>query len=152
MQGFLDWFTGGEFYNYHNLFMCMDNDFISITLVVALCVAVIAGYGIIAYRWSKAASDAPESEAKKALRDLKWIFIFCAICGYLFVVIKMVWPAWRLFIFFLVALNYFTWSYVTRLDAMERIYKYLKDRDDLVKEIDSKQQEIDELLQAQKQQ
>lgn len=145
MSNLLQWFTGGETYNYHNLFQCMDNDLVTLTLVVSLCVGVFSGYLIIAYRWFKAAKEAPESEAKQALQDLKWIFILCATCGYLFVILKTVWPAWRFYMFFLALLNYFTWRYVLRIEALDTIYSYLKDRDDLIKENQAKQEEIERL-------
>lgn len=149
MEKFLDWFTGGDHYDYHNLFHCIDNDLVTITLIVSLCVGVFTGYLIIAYRWSKAAKEAPESEAKKALNDLKWVFIVCAICGYLWVILETVWPAWRLYMMVLAVLNFFTWRYVFRIEAIDRIYKYLRDRDDLVKEIEEKQKEIERLERSQ---
>lgn len=145
MEQFSDWFTGGELYNYHNLIHCMDHDYVTITLVVILCVGVFTGYMVIAYRWFEAASEVPESQAKSALNDLKWIFLLCGVCGYLWVILETVWPAWRFYMFFLAALNLFTWRYVIRVDSLDRIYRYLKDRDDLVKEIEMKQQEIEKL-------
>lgn len=145
MKEFFGWFTGGEIYSYHNLFHCMDNDIVTITIVVLLCVGVFTGYMFIAYRWFDAACDVPDSEAKSALNDLKWIFIFCGICGYLWVILETVWPAWRFYMFFLMALNFVTWRYVIRVDSLDRIYRYLKDRDDLVREIEMKQLEIEKL-------
>ena len=132
MSGLIRWFTGGEHYQYHTLFHCMDHDIVSITLAIILCAGVFTGYLVIAYRWSKAAKLAPQSEAKGALNDLKWIFLLCASCGYLWVILEAVWPAWRLYLIALLGLNFFTWRYVVRIDGLESIYKYLKDRDDLM--------------------
>lgn len=148
MNTVIDWFTGGEHYSYHTLIHCMDNDMVSIALVIMLCLGVMSGYLIIAYRWSKAAAQVPESDAKKGLNDLKWIFLICAVCGYLWVVLEAFWPAWRLYILFLAALNFVTWRYVIRENSLDRIYKYLKDRDDLVQEIEAKQKEIERLQRA----
>ncbi len=139
------WFTGGENFHYHSLIHCMDYDFVNITLVLLMCVGVFTGYMIIAYRWSKASKEVPESEAKQALNDLKWIFLFCGVCGYLWVLLETVWPAWRLYMIFLAILNFVTWRYVIRVDSLDRIYRYLKDRDDLIKEIEDKQIEINRL-------
>lgn len=149
MDSFLEWFTGGEHYNYHTLIHCMDHDMVSIAIVVLLCIGVFSGYMAIAYRWLKAAEEAPESEAKKALNDLKWIFLFCGVCGYLWVVLETVWPAWRFYMFFLAALNFYTWRYVIRVDSLERIYRYLKDHDMLVKEIEDLKAENNRLRRAQ---
>lgn len=122
-NGLLDWFTGGADYTYRTLVHCMDHDFISITLVIMLCVGIFSGYMVIAYRWSKAAKEVPESEAKNALQDLKWIFLICGVCGYLWILIDSVWPAWRLYMIALALLNFFTWRYVIRVDSLDRIYR-----------------------------
>jgi len=118
---------------------------VTIAIVVTLCVGVFSGYLVIAYRWYRAEKETPESEAKKALADLKWIFIVCAVCGYAWVILETMWPAWRLYMIALAALNFYTWRYVLRVDALDRIYKYLKDRDELVREIEIKQKEIERL-------
>lgn len=145
MSNLIEWFTGGELYRYHKLFHCMDGDLVTMCLVILLCVGVFSGYLVVAFRWFKASEQAPESEAKKALNDLKWIFVLCAICGYLWVILEVFWPAWRLYAVALAGLNYFTWRYVFRVEALEHIYSYLKDRDDLIKLIEIKQKEIDQL-------
>ena len=44
--------------------------------------------------------------------------------------------------------NVVTWRYVIRGDAMSTLYQYLKDREDLVKEIEAKQAEIERLKRA----
>ena len=148
MQEFLKWFTGGTYYNYHKLFHCLDYDLVSITLVIILCVSVFSGYMVIAWRWFRAASQVPESTAKKGLNDLKWIFIVCGMCSYLGVLLETVWPAWRLYMIMLAVLNFVTWRYILRVDSLEGVYQYLKDRDTLVKEIEEKQAEIEKLKQA----
>jgi hypothetical protein len=148
MEKFLGWFTGGEHYDYRTLIHCLDHDMVSVTMIVVLCIGVFSGYMMIAWRWFKAAQSAPDSQAKKALNDLKWIFLICGICSYLWVILDTVWPGWRLYMLVLVALNFFTWRYVLRLDALEGVYKYLKDRDDLVQEIEEKQREIERLQRA----
>ena len=148
MGRFIEWFTGGEHYTYHNLFHCIDNDLVTITIVVMLCIGIFSGYMVIAYRWFEAAKSAPESDARKALNDLKWIFIMCGACSYLWVVLETVWPAWRLYMIGMAILNFFTWRYVIRIDSLERIYLYLRDKDDLIKEIEDKQRIIEKLQRA----
>ncbi|MDA7787760.1 hypothetical protein N8940_00820 [Sphingomonadaceae bacterium] len=148
MADFLNWFTGGDRYVYKTLMHCLNHDLVTLALVVSLCVAVFTGYLIIAYRWSRAAKDAPDSEASKALNDLKWIFILCAVCGYLWVILDVFWPGWRLYVIILAALNFITWRYVLRIEALDQIYVYLRDRDTLVRELADKQREIDRLERA----
>lgn len=149
MASFLQWFRGGADFHYHDLIHCMDHDYIMITLVIISCIGVFSGYIMIAYKWSKAASDSPDTEAKRALTDLKWIFIFCAICGYLWVVMELIWPAWRLYLVFLLALNFYTWRYVlTSIRGLEKVYSYLTDRDQLIREIVLQKSEIQNLKDA----
>jgi|GEM_PF-5073303 len=145
MYDFIQWFRGGAYYHYHNLIHCMDSDFVTLTIVLILCVGVFTGYLIIAYRWSTAAKSVPESPAKRALNDLKWIFIICAICGYAWVLLEVFWPGWRLYMIMLAWLNLYTWRYIIRENSLEKLYEYLKDRDDLVQKINDQQETIDQL-------
>lgn len=145
MSKFFDWFAGGTEYQYHNLFHCLDGDLLTISMVLLLCIGVFTGYFVIAWRWSVAAIASPDSDAKKALQDLKWIFIFCSVCGYAWVCMEALWPAWRLYIIFLVFLNFFTWRYVLRIHALEGVYKHLRDKDQYIQEIELQRVEIESL-------
>src|ERR1700759_5726618 len=97
------WFTGGE-HQYMKLAGCMQHDtlWIAITVILDLCVA--SGYVLIALHWSRNSRHLPDIPAKRALAHMRNIFAFCGICGYLFIPIKMFWPAWRLYDFFMAAL------------------------------------------------
>ena len=130
--------------------MCLDNDIITITLIIILSIIIFSGYLFIAYKWSKAENEVPNSEAKKALNDLKWTFIICATCGYLFVLVKTVWPAWRLYAILMMLLSFVTWRYVLREESMDLIYRHLKDREDLVREIEKQQSIIKKLERSKK--
>ncbi len=143
MDSIIHWFTGGPQYHYHTLAHCLDGDLVVMSLAVLLCSGVFIGYWIIASRWSKAAGKSRASSARQALNDLKWIFILCGICGYLWVLMETVWPAWRLYLFFLLALNFFTWRYVLgSIKGLESVYRYLEDRDMIVREIMVQKEEI----------
>src|SRR5262245_56840872 len=100
------WFTGGE-HQYMVLYQCMRRDYLWIWLTVLLDAAVAAGYALIALHWGRNERLLPPIPAKRALGNMRNIFVFCGICGYVFIPIKMVWPAWRLYDFFLAALVYF---------------------------------------------
>ena len=145
MENSLNWFTGGENYTYKTLIHCLDHDYVTLTLVLSLCVGVFSGYCYIAYRWSLAESKAPDSAAKRALGDLKWIFILCGVCGYLWVMIDAFWPGWRFYMLVMAVLNFFTWRYVFRVEALDGIYSYLKDRQELVHELELREAEIERL-------
>ena len=91
----IDWFSGDG--RYMRLRGCMGTDYVWIWITVALDFAVAAGYVLIARHWWVNARQLPPSPAKRALSQMRNIFVFCGICGYIFIPIKMVWPAWRLF-------------------------------------------------------
>lgn len=131
----LDWFAGGSTGGHHghggttrymNLFHCMDGDYLWITITVALDLAVAAGYLLIAKHWAKNAKRLDQAHpAYTPLRDLRNVFVFCGLCGYIFIPIKMFWPAWRLYDLFMVALVYFTWRYALRARGLNVIYTEL---------------------------
>ena len=54
-----------------------------------------AGYALIALHWGRNERLLPPIPAKRALGNMRNIFVFCGICGYAFIPIKMIWPAWR---------------------------------------------------------
>jgi hypothetical protein len=110
-MSFFDWFTGGAQHPYHALYHCMAKDTLWVALTVALDLTVAAGYGVIAYHWWNNARTLPPSPARRALNTMRNIFVFCCICGYVFIPVKMIWPAWRLYDMFLVVLAFYTWRY-----------------------------------------
>jgi signal transduction histidine kinase len=117
----LDWFTGGET-PYMNLVHCMNHDWFWIGTTVALDFSIAIGYAIIALHWRRNERSTPPSQAKNALSSMRNIFIFCGTCGYLFIPIKMYWPAWRLYDLFLAFLVYYTWKYVWKAKDLSVIY------------------------------
>jgi signal transduction histidine kinase len=117
------WFAGNG--RYHDLIHCMGRDYLWIGLTVALDLLVATGYGLIAIHWWKNARHLPQSPAKRALSNLRNIFLFCGICGYIFIPIKMVWPAWRLYDGFMIALAYFTWRYAVGAKDLKVVYTEL---------------------------
>jgi len=120
----LDWFTGGDT-PYMTLLHCMNGDTFWIAVTVILDLTVAAGYVWIALHWSRNERTLPDIPAKSALRSLRNIFLLCGICGYLFIPIKMVWPAWRLYDIFLLFLAYSTWKYAWGAKSLRVIYREL---------------------------
>ena len=118
------WFAGGPD-GYMSLIHCMKDDTFWITLTVLLDVAVALGYVLIARHWWENEKSLPESQAKVALGNMKWIFLFCGTCGYLFIPIKMFWPAWRLYDFFMIGLVFFTWRYALNARQLRVVYHEL---------------------------
>jgi signal transduction histidine kinase len=118
------WFSGGTD-GYMSLIHCMKGDTFWITLTVILDLAVALGYVLIARHWWENEKLLPASQAKLALGSMKRIFLFCGMCGYLFIPIKMFWPAWRLYDLFMIALVFFTWRYALNARQLRVVYHEL---------------------------
>ena len=121
----VNWFTGGS-HQYHDLFHCMSQDRIWIATTIILDLAVAGGYIVIAAQWGKQEKAVRPSPSKTALGRLKKIFIFCGLCGYIFIPVKMFWPAWRLYDIFLAVLVYYTWRYALGAADIKAIYRELQ--------------------------
>jgi signal transduction histidine kinase len=103
----------------------MKHDYFWITLTVVLDLSVAAGYVLIALHWWRNQKNLPDIPAKRALAHMRNIFAFCGICGYVFIPVKMFWPGWRLYDFFMGFLVYFTWRYALRSRELKVVYSEL---------------------------
>lgn len=136
---FLDWFTNHG--QYQTLSHCMGHDWPWITATIVLDVAVAAGYLLIARHWWVNQRTLPDSPARQALGNLRNIFLFCGICGYVFIPIKMVWPAWRLYDLFMLALVFYTWRYALTAKGLKVIYAELGRGSQLQRELEQTREE-----------
>lgn len=139
LQSTVDWFAGNG--AYMNLVHCMGHDYLWIGITIALDVAVAAGYLLIAKHWWTNERTLPDSPARRALASMRNIFLFCGICGYLFIPIKMVWPAWRLYDLVMLALVYFTWRYAWGATDLKVIYAELGKGKRLAEELEATREE-----------
>ncbi len=139
LQRILDWFAGDG--RYRTLFHCMDQDILWITITVVLDIAVATGYAMIAIHWWRQERVLPDIPAKRALTSIRNIFIFCGICGYLFIPVKMYWPAWRLYDFFMVFLAYSTWKYALHTRGLSVVYKEIGRSNELAADLERSREE-----------
>lgn len=123
----IDWFTGGPSHSYMKLVHCLDHDWTWIAATVALDLLITAGYLVIARHWWKNERRLPDGPARRALGDMRAIFLLCGVCGYLFIPIKMFWPAWRLYDAILVILAAVTWRYALSAQQLRVIYGSIGD-------------------------
>src|SRR5215212_5280768 len=121
----LDWFSGGTSHPYMRLRDCMSGDWPWIALTIGLDLLVAAGYIVIALHWWRNQKLSGPTPAKAALGNMRNIFLFCGLCGYIFIPIKMYWPAWRLYDLVMIALVYFTWRYAFSAHKLKVIYSEL---------------------------
>jgi signal transduction histidine kinase len=125
LRQLMQWFTGGARTPYMTLEHCMSHDYLWIWITVVLDLSVAAGYVVIAMHWYRNQRLLPDVPAKRALSNMRNIFLFCGICGYIFIPIKMVWPAWRLYDLFLAVLVYYTWRYAWNSRELKVVYSEL---------------------------
>ena len=140
------WFSGGA-NGYHSLSHCMRQDNFWIAITIALDLAVALGYVVIAAHWGRNERILQPGAAKTAMGRLRKIFIFCGICGYIFIPIKMFWPAWRLYDMFVAVRVYFTWRYALRAADLKLIYQELHDAGQLANDLQESRADR-ELLEA----
>src|SRR3954452_8014584 len=140
MKEFLSSCAGGRD-GYMTLVHCMNHDIPWITLSVILGLAVALGYVLIALHWWRNQRQLKDSPAKHALGSMKNIFVFCGICGYLFIPIKMFWPAWRLYDGFLAVLVYFTWRYALQARNLGVVYSELGRTERLAQDLEHQREE-----------
>jgi signal transduction histidine kinase len=139
-QSILDWCAGGD-PGYCTLMSCMKHDTFWISLTVFLDFAVTIGYAVIAYHWWKNERNLPMSPARKALATMRNIFAFCGVCGYLFIPIKLYWPAWRLYDLFMMVLVFYTWRYVFSAQGLKVVYTSLGRSNKLAAELAESREE-----------
>ncbi len=136
----VDWLAGNG--RYHTLIHCMGNDSFWIWTTVLLDAAVSVGYAMIAYHWWINQRNLPaRAPARIALTNMRNIFVFCAVCGYVFIPVKMVWPAWRLYDMFLAVLVYFTWRYALSAKGLKVVYNELGRTKQLQEDLDASREE-----------
>jgi len=124
----MQWFAGGD-PGYMRLYGCMRQDVLWITITILLDLTIAAGYAMIAMHWWKNARSLPPIPAKSAMGNMRNIFVFCGICGYAFIPIKMFWPAWRFYDIAMGFLVYFTWKYALSAKTLNVVYSALSRSD-----------------------
>jgi signal transduction histidine kinase len=141
LHDLLDWFVGGPRHRYMTLVHCMDHDVFWIAVTVSLDLAVALGYVLIALHWWHNERGAADSPAKVALRSMKNIFLFCGLCGYVFIPIKMFWPAWRLYDGFMAVLVCLTWRYALKARELNVVYNELGQTERLRSDLEASREE-----------
>ncbi|HEV7298496.1 MAG TPA: HAMP domain-containing sensor histidine kinase [Tepidisphaeraceae bacterium] len=135
LQSFIDWFSGGT-NQYMSLYHCMAHDNLWVAITVGLDLAVAAGYVLIMMHWWRNERTLPDHvPAKHALRSMRNIFLFCGLCGYLFIPIKMFWPAWRLYDIFMMVLVYNTWRYALSARGLKVVYNEIGRNEELAADL-----------------
>jgi len=86
--------------------------------LIVLTVSIVLAYLKIAWSWRSAYLAEPPEHRNKPLMELMHIFLWCAVCGYLFSILMFFWPAYRLLFVALAVLNIWSWRFAMRKDAL----------------------------------
>ena len=116
--------------------------------LLALNVAVIAGYLRIFYFWRQCYLAEAPADRNTKLMDLAGIFLLCAACGYGFFILTFFWPAYRLLVPFLVALSIFTWRFATNLGDFRISFSAKRLKRELAESYKKRNDELESIIRA----
>ena len=113
-----DFFT--NFGQYFSRIHCMSTadgkpDWPWIVASNILTAGVVIAYLRIFLFWRKAYVEVAAVDRNKKLMDLAYVFLWCALCGYVMSMVMFAWPAYRLLAILLVVLNFFSWRFAWNL-------------------------------------
>lgn len=91
-------------------------------VLTALRAGVIIGYLVIARDWRRREKTAASNKGIQALGELREIFTWCSICGYLAPIVMALVPVYSINIIALAYLNWRTWRYVGHLSDLQIVY------------------------------
>lgn len=107
------WATGGGMY--HTLTICMMNDWFWIGALTAGSLAVAFSYLAVATLAHKEyRKRTPKSAEGKLIMDFANVFVLCSLCGYMFYVVKVWFPIYRLLTLAVWLLAIVSWRFYFR--------------------------------------
>lgn len=114
---------------YMTLVHCMSQDWFWIGLMVLANSFVILGYLEFARRNYKAYKKQKGSEVADAYMGLIWVFIFCALCGYTYPIIAILYPIKKAFVLVTFALGFVTWNMIFKANSIDFYNEIFKKKD-----------------------
>lgn len=135
------WATGDG--HFHNLVDCLGGDWITALLVVILSVLNALGYIIIATGWHRISLQLRDKKARRTFNTFMYIFLYCAICGYLWHPIQYYWPGWRFYLIPLSALVFFTWRFILDPHSLENVKHYFLEKEHLADRVRELKKELE---------
>lgn len=145
----VDFFTGGG--SYMPRTHCMQTaeggiDWPWVIGLITLNVIVIGGYLRIFVFWRKAYLAESPTDRNHKLMDLAWIFLWCAVCGYLSSIMVFIWPAYRLLVICLIPLGYFTWRFTRDLGSFRLALQAKRLERELRESLEARNEELERLV------
>ena len=120
---FRDWdfFTNyGAYYPHTHCIRSEEGqtDWIWVGILIAVNLAVIFGYLRIFLFWRRSYLAEEVKDRNTKLMDMAYIFLWCAVCGYLMFIVTFFWPAYRLLAVLMFILTIFTWRFNSNLGEL----------------------------------
>jgi len=145
----LDFFTAGG--AYAPRIHCLTTeagtpDWGWVTVLIALNILVVGGYLRIFMFWRRAYAETATEDRDNKLMDLAWIFLLCGATGYLASVVMYFWPGYRLLVFFLVPLAFFTWKFAVNLDPFRTSLSAKRFKRELKESLEKRNEELERLV------
>ncbi|MEO0715806.1 MAG: ATP-binding protein [Planctomycetota bacterium] len=142
----VDWFTNWGAYKPRT--HCVTNaegeaDWPWIAVLVLLSAAVIGGYLKIVWFWRRAYLAEPAKYRNRKLMQLAYIFLWCAVCGYLSAILMFFWPAYRLLAIALAVLAWVTWAFAGDLGDLRTSLSAMRLEAELDASLRSKAEELE---------
>src|SRR6478735_2224570 len=114
-------------------------------VTLALSIAIVLGYALIAFNWYFQKKVAERAELKSASRRLRIIVLCSCVLSYLVIVTDVSWFVWRLYDVALFFLAFYTWSSLMKMRGLSLVDQRLAQAQELEQSA-QKYREIAELL------
>lgn len=112
-----EWITlGGQ-----TLQQCCQSDVVAY-IVAAECLGILLGYLRIAVDWHQQEKKCLDVHGRESFTRLRYMFILCGLCGYGFMIIKLLVPLWLPYILLMGYLNLVTWQYALATGNFQYVY------------------------------
>jgi signal transduction histidine kinase/ActR/RegA family two-component response regulator len=147
----LDFFTGWGSYmprTHCVVTQTGETDWAWVVFLIVFNAIIIVGYLRIFSFWRRAYLAEQERDRNKKLMQLAWIFLFCAVCGYVSSIVLFFWPAYRLLAIMLVPLGFFTWRFAWNIEPFRVALSAKRYQRELHEELERRNAELERRVEA----
>ena len=123
-----------------------ETDWAWVWLIVGLSVVVVAGYLRIFAFWRRAYLAEEPRDRNHKLMDLAWMFLLCAVCGYVSSIVMFVWPAYRLLALMMIPLAFITWRFAWNLEGFRSSLAARRLERELRESLERRNEQLEELV------
>lgn len=114
--------TTGE--SYHTLRHCLSEDMVWVIIIVLSCLGIFHNYLRIALSAHKVKKSNPHSKAAQGIYAVIMVFVVCGVTGYLFMIIRVWFPLYKLLAMLLIGLagvSFWLWRAIEHSPVLEKL-------------------------------